>query len=54
VDLETGMGKISSDFDISVSAGKTDEQHLIGKINGGGAQLTVHNNNGNITLQISQ
>jgi DUF4097 and DUF4098 domain-containing protein YvlB len=54
VDLETDMGKISSAFDMTVSAGKSDEKHLTGKINGGGAQLTVHNNNGNISLQISK
>jgi DUF4097 and DUF4098 domain-containing protein YvlB len=54
VDMQTELGKISSDFDITVSAGKSDEKHLTGKINGGGAQLTVRNNNGNITLQISK
>ncbi|HEY3312837.1 MAG TPA: DUF4097 family beta strand repeat-containing protein [Anaerolineales bacterium] len=52
VDLQTEFGKISSDFDVTVSGGKLDEKHWSGKINSGGAQLTVKNNNGNITLQI--
>jgi len=55
VDMQTELGKISSDFDITVSGGgKPDEKHLVGKINGGGEMLNVRNNNGNITLQISK
>ncbi len=51
VDLKTGFGKITSDFDITLSVkGEEDEKHLQGKINGGGAKLTVETNNGNIVL----
>jgi DUF4097 and DUF4098 domain-containing protein YvlB len=49
VDLQTEFGKITSDFDVTVS-GKLDEKHWTGKINGGGDVLTVKDNNGNITL----
>jgi DUF4097 and DUF4098 domain-containing protein YvlB len=53
VDLQTEFGKIVSDFEITVS-GNMDEKHLSGKINGGGEDLTVKTNNGNITLQKSK
>jgi DUF4097 and DUF4098 domain-containing protein YvlB len=55
LDLQTEFGKITSAFDITVTVkDKLDEKHWTGKINGGGAGLTVENNNGNITLQISK
>jgi len=55
VDLQTEFGKITSDFDITVTVKeKLDEKHWTGNINGGGADLTVENNNGNISLQISK
>lgn len=50
VDLQTEFGKISSDFEITVS-GALDDNHWIGKFNGGGEELTVKTNNGNITIQ---
>jgi DUF4097 and DUF4098 domain-containing protein YvlB len=53
VDLQTEFGKITSDFDVTVT-GKLDEKHWTGKINGGGDTLTVKDNNGNITLQIAE
>jgi DUF4097 and DUF4098 domain-containing protein YvlB len=53
VDLQTEFGKITSDFDVTVS-GKLDEKHWTGKINGGGDVLTVKDNNGNITLVIAE
>jgi DUF4097 and DUF4098 domain-containing protein YvlB len=49
VDLQTDFGKISSDFEITVS-GALDDNHWIGKFNGGGGELTVKTNNGNITI----
>jgi len=49
VDLQTGFGKISSEFEITVS-GALDDNHWIGKFNGGGEELTVKTNNGNITI----
>jgi DUF4097 and DUF4098 domain-containing protein YvlB len=49
VDLQTDSGKISSDFEISVS-GALDTMHWVGKFNGGGEELTVKTNNGNITI----
>jgi DUF4097 and DUF4098 domain-containing protein YvlB len=49
VDLQTDFGKISSDFEITVS-GALDDNHWVGKFNGGGEELTVKTNNGNITI----
>jgi DUF4097 and DUF4098 domain-containing protein YvlB len=49
VDLQTEFGKISSDFEITVS-GALDDNHWVGKLNGGGEALTVKTNNGNITI----
>lgn len=49
VDLQTEFGKITSAFEITVS-GALDENHWVGKFNGGGADLTVKTNNGNITI----
>jgi DUF4097 and DUF4098 domain-containing protein YvlB len=50
-DLQTEFGSISSEFEMTVK-GKIEEKHWQGKINGGGAELTVHTNNGNIELNI--
>ncbi|MDX9991103.1 MAG: DUF4097 family beta strand repeat-containing protein [Anaerolineales bacterium] len=52
-DLKTEFGSITSEFAMTVK-GKIEEKHWQGKINGGGPELTVHTNNGNITLTISQ
>jgi DUF4097 and DUF4098 domain-containing protein YvlB len=52
-DLKTDFGKIKSDFPVTIS-GDLDEKHWIGVINGGGAQLTVSTQNGNITIQSSE
>lgn len=49
VNLQTDFGKISSDFEITVS-GALENNHWVGKFNGGGEQLTVQTNNGNITI----
>jgi DUF4097 and DUF4098 domain-containing protein YvlB len=49
VDLQTDFGKISSDFEITVS-GALENNHWVGKFNGGGEELTVETNNGNITI----
>jgi len=49
-DLKTDFGKIKSDFPVTIS-GDLDEKHWVGVINGGGAQLTVSTQNGNITIQ---
>lgn len=51
-DFQTEFGKITSDFDVTlVLKGEIDNKHLQGKINGGGAKLTIKTNNGNITLE---
>lgn len=50
IDMQTDFGKITSDFAIAIS-GKIDNQDWDGTINGGGAQLSVETNNGNISLQ---
>jgi DUF4097 and DUF4098 domain-containing protein YvlB len=49
VDLQTDFGKISSDFEVTVS-GTLDSNHWIGKFNGGGEELNVKTKNGNITI----
>jgi DUF4097 and DUF4098 domain-containing protein YvlB len=49
VDLKTDFGKISSDFEVTVS-GTLDSNHWIGKFNGGGEELNVKTKNGNITI----
>lgn len=49
VDLKTDFGRIDSDFEITVS-GTLDENHWIGEINGGGEELIIKTNNGNITI----
>ena len=53
INLQTGFGKISSDFSITVK-GAIDDKHSVGSINGGGPVLTINTNNGNITLQSSK
>jgi len=53
VDLQTGFGKITSDFSVVVK-GAISTTHSVGSINGGGATLTINTNNGNITLQSSK
>jgi DUF4097 and DUF4098 domain-containing protein YvlB len=53
VDIQTEFGKITSDFEITVS-GELNENHWKGKFNGGGEDLTIKTQNGNITLQSSK
>lgn len=52
-DLKTDLGKIRSDFSVTIS-GELDEKRWKGDINGGGARLTVSTQNGNITLETSK
>ncbi len=49
-DIKTSFGKISSEFDLTIS-GEIDEKHFVGKINDGGGLLTVETQNGNISLE---
>lgn len=49
VDLQTDFGKISSDFDLTVS-GALEANHWVGKLNGGGETLNAKTQNGNITI----
>jgi DUF4097 and DUF4098 domain-containing protein YvlB len=57
VDLKTGFGNIESDLPITVtltgSSNPREPDQIVGSINGGGAQLTVQTNNGNITIHTS-
>ena len=53
VEMQTNLGKIKSDFGVTVS-GTIDSKHWSGVISGGGAALTIKTNNGNITLQSSK
>jgi DUF4097 and DUF4098 domain-containing protein YvlB len=55
VDLKTEFGEINSDFELTLTVkGEVKTKHLQGKINGGGALLTVKTNNGNLTLEATQ
>ena len=49
-DIKTSFGRISSEFDLTIS-GEIDEKHFVGKINDGGGLLTIETQNGNITLE---
>ncbi|HSM26317.1 MAG TPA: DUF4097 family beta strand repeat-containing protein [Anaerolineaceae bacterium] len=51
-DIKTNFGKITSEFDLTVS-GSIDEKHLVGKINDGGGLLIIETQNGNINLEKS-
>ena len=51
IEMETELGKVKSDFDITLS-GEFSEKQLNGTINGGGASLTASTNSGNITISI--
>src|SRR6266508_44436 len=53
LDLKTDTGKIKSDLPLTIS-GEIDEKHWTGTINGGGAQLKVTTQNGNIIIQTSK
>ncbi len=50
-ELETDFGKIRSDFPVTLS-GDLEEDHWVGTINGGGAELTAKTNSGQISLEI--
>ncbi|MGQ0601932.1 MAG: DUF4097 family beta strand repeat-containing protein [Anaerolineales bacterium] len=54
VDLSTDFGKINTQFPITVSGDlkEQDATRFTGPLNGGGEELTIHTNSGNITLEI--
>ena len=51
LDLQTDFGKVKSDLPVTLSGEFGDEQ-MRGVLNGGGPSLTVHTQNGNISLEI--
>jgi len=54
VDLKTDFGNIKSDLPVTVTLTENssgDKEDMVGAINGGGSQLTVHANSGNITIK---
>ena len=54
VDLKTDFGKIKSDLSITVTVTENssgDSDNIVGAINGGGAQLTVETNSGNVDVK---
>jgi len=57
VDLKTDFGNIKSDLPITMvlngSSSSSDSDHIGGSINGGGEQLTVQANSGNINLKVN-
>ncbi|HSL31522.1 MAG TPA: DUF4097 family beta strand repeat-containing protein [Anaerolineales bacterium] len=53
VDLSTDFGQISSDIPVTIT-GNIDEQHQIGTINGGGSELKIQTNSGNVNIQAGQ
>jgi hypothetical protein len=59
VDLSTEFGKIRSDMPVSVtvtesSGPDSSNDQIVGSINGGGDQLTVETNNGDVTIHAGQ
>jgi DUF4097 and DUF4098 domain-containing protein YvlB len=50
IDLQTGFGEIVTAFDITLQ-GEVDAKHVIGKLNGGGAVLTVLSKGGDVSLE---
>jgi hypothetical protein len=58
VDLKTDFGTIKSDLPITIvvngRSSNPDSDHIEGDINGGGGQLTVQANSGNINLTINK
>lgn len=57
VDLKTDFGTIKSDLPITIvlngSSSNSNSDHIGGSINGGGEQLTVQANSGNINIKVS-
>jgi len=57
VDLKTDFGSIKSDLPITIvlngSSSNSNSDHIGGSINGGGEQLTVQANSGNINIRVS-
>jgi DUF4097 and DUF4098 domain-containing protein YvlB len=56
VDLKTDFGNINSDLPVTVilnENSQSDATQIIGNINGGGTQLTVKTNSGNISLRVN-
>ncbi len=53
IDLETGFGRVKSDFPVTLSGGM-EEKHWSGTINGGGTSLTAETSSGDITLSIQK
>jgi DUF4097 and DUF4098 domain-containing protein YvlB len=56
VDLKTDFGNIKSDLPVTVvltDGARSDGDQIAGDINGGGEQLTVQANSGNITIRVS-
>ncbi|HMV97928.1 MAG TPA: DUF4097 family beta strand repeat-containing protein, partial [Anaerolineales bacterium] len=56
VDLKTDFGKIKSELPVTViltDGARSDGDQIAGDINGGGEQLTVQANSGNITIRVS-
>ena len=59
VDLSTEFGQIKSDLPITVTVTESsnpnsNQEQIVGSINGGGDQLTVDTNNGSVTIHVSK
>ena len=57
VDLKTDFGGISSDLPITMvinGSSNSNEEQIVGSINGGGAQLTVQTNSGSVNIHTSK
>jgi putative adhesin len=56
VDIKTDFGKIKSDLPVTVTLNgesNSNGDHVVGSINGGGEQLTVQANSGNINIKVN-
>jgi DUF4097 and DUF4098 domain-containing protein YvlB len=57
VDLKTDFGKIKSELPVTViltDGARSDGDQIAGDVNGGGEQLTVQANSGNITIHVKK
>ncbi|MFZ5879888.1 MAG: DUF4097 family beta strand repeat-containing protein, partial [Chloroflexota bacterium] len=52
VDLQTEFGNITSDIPVTVIlSGEVEKSHQVGTMNGGGPELKVSTQSGNITIK---
>ncbi len=53
IDAHTGDGRVTSDHDVTITAGKADRGTLRGRLGAGGRAITIRSSDGSIRLRIS-